>query len=543
MTRAVRCLSALAAVVGMLPVATGCGSAGGVGSGHGTGPTTTAVVPAVSVDDAKAGAFPLPDSGAPEYSSRPAPPAPLDGTAARIRAAIPAGLIADGRLDAAAEVIARAEESGIRVTAEFSRDLLWWRGVPEAQSALGLFSGADDASLVERVARWAAEEAEDGARWHGLALRKITGGARVVAIVLRPGAELEPVPRRLAGPGKLALAGRAPTDVGAITLVASAPDDTAVEQPAQRDGTRFTVSALLHAPGIWQVELMGEGAQGPAVLANFPVYVGVAVPAAVGVTATELESRDPRELERLLFEMLGETRRERGLSPLQRSAALDGVARRYSAELAETGAIAHVSPRSGGPADRAAAAGLHFPKLRENLARAHSAAEAHAGLMGSPSHRNNMLDPLAREAGIGAHLVDGDGGTYLVLTQLIASRPKTIDPGETGNAIVEETNRRRRLAGVPPATRSPGLDRAARALLASCFGGKKPKSVDFGDEGLARVIAVEVTAAGLDGVLGEAPPALLDPATTHLGVAVTQGTDPRHGEGMICLRLLLGQRR
>jgi uncharacterized protein YkwD len=543
MARAVRSQPALAAVAGVLALATGCGPASGGGGRHGAGTTTKATVPPASIDDAKAGAFPLPGPGAREYSSRPTPPAPLDGTAARIRAAMPTGLAADGRLDGVAEAIARAEESGIRVTAEFSRDLLWWRGVPEAQSALGLFSGVDDSGLVERVASWAAEEARGGARRHGLALRRIPGGARVVAIVLRPGAELEPVLRRLDGPGQLVLAGRAPADVGAMTLVATAPDDTAVQQPAKRDGNRFGVSALLHAPGVWQVELMGEGARGPAVLANFPVYVGVAAPAAVGVAATELESRDPRELERLLFAMLGEVRRARNLSPLRRSDALDGVARRYSAELAETGVIAHVSPRSGGPADRAAAAGLHFPKLRENLARAHSAAEAHAGLMGSPSHRNNLLDPLALEAGVGVNLVDGDGGTYLVLTQLIVSRPPAIDPDETERGIVDESNRRRRLAGVPPAARSPGLDRAARLLLSSCFGGKKPKSVDFGEDGLARVVAFEVVAADLDGVLGEAPPALLDPATTHLGLAVAQGTDPRHGEGMICLRLLLGQRR
>jgi uncharacterized protein YkwD len=533
------------ALVALLAALAGCGPAPGPARevAPAQRPSAAGSGPQLAPDAGGEGAFALPDLGASHYSSAAEPPLPLEDFGATLRRAMPGALEADGRLDAAAELIARAEESGVRITVEFSRELLWWQGVPEAQSILGRFSGATDFSLVGKVADWAAREQRDGAFRYGLATRPIPGGTRVAAIMLRPGAALEPTPRRLDGPGPVTLRGRVPAGTGEMTLVATGPDETTARQPVRRSGERFEIATVLPVTGVWQVELMGDGARGPTVLANFPVRVGVPLPASVGVAAAELESRDPRELERILFEMLARTRQERALGPLEPFPALSDVARRYSEEMARTGQVAHVSARSGGPADRAAAAGLRFSRLRENLARAHSAAEVHAGLMGSPSHRANLLDPLAYQAGIGVILVDDDDGTYLLVTQLFVSRPPAIDPAAAEREIAGETARRRALGGLPALNRSPGLDRAARQLLGSCFGGKRAGDVDFGGDGLARVVAFEVTAAVLGDALVEAPAALLDPATTHFGVAATQGRDPELGEGMICLRLLLGQKR
>ena len=78
------------------------------------------------------------------------------------------------------------------------------------------------------------------------------------------------------------------------------------------------------------------------------------------------------------------------------------------------GYFAHVSPDSLSPFDRMKAAHVRYITAGENLALAPTLPLAHKGLMNSPGHRANILQPLYRRVGIGIL----DGGMYgLMITQ------------------------------------------------------------------------------------------------------------------------------
>jgi uncharacterized protein YkwD len=83
----------------------------------------------------------------------------------------------------------------------------------------------------------------------------------------------------------------------------------------------------------------------------------------------------------------------------------------------DLGFFGHDSPTSGSPADRLAAAGLQFALSGENIALAPTADQAHEGLMNSPAHRANMLNPGFTRVGIAA-LRSADHG--LMVTQEFA---------------------------------------------------------------------------------------------------------------------------
>jgi uncharacterized protein YkwD len=104
--------------------------------------------------------------------------------------------------------------------------------------------------------------------------------------------------------------------------------------------------------------------------------------------------------ERMLLLLNGE-RTSRGLRPLAMDNRLRDVARAHSAEMLRLGYFSHDSPVSGSPADRLRRAGLTLLFAGENLAYAPTVDVAHQGLMASPGHRANILEPGYSRVGIG----------------------------------------------------------------------------------------------------------------------------------------------
>jgi len=124
--------------------------------------------------------------------------------------------------------------------------------------------------------------------------------------------------------------------------------------------------------------------------------------------------------EQQLFELVNEERRAVGLAPLVWDERLVPVARQHSQEMFELGYFSHDSPVKGSPFDRIHAAGIDYQKAGENLAYAQSVTVAHRGLMDSPGHRANILDPAYTRIGIGVV----DAGPYgRMFTQLFLTPP------------------------------------------------------------------------------------------------------------------------
>lgn len=107
--------------------------------------------------------------------------------------------------------------------------------------------------------------------------------------------------------------------------------------------------------------------------------------------------------EQQMFRLLNEDRVENGLEPLRDDPEMRRVARAHSQDMLQRGYFAHVNPDGKDPFDRMRERGVSFIRAGENLAMAPNARIAQEGLMNSPGHRRNILDPQFRRVGIGAY--------------------------------------------------------------------------------------------------------------------------------------------
>lgn len=128
--------------------------------------------------------------------------------------------------------------------------------------------------------------------------------------------------------------------------------------------------------------------------------------------------------EQYMLNLVNKERRANGLNALEIDPQLGIMARRYSREMITHDFFSHTSPVSGELLDRVHAAGVADGWLLagENLAGAPTVESAFAGLMNSPSHRENILEPKYTHVGIGVV----DGGPYgKMFTQEFIAYPKT----------------------------------------------------------------------------------------------------------------------
>jgi uncharacterized protein YkwD len=238
-----------------------------------------------------------------------------------------------------------------------------------------------------------------------------------------------------------------------------------------------------------------------------------------------------------LLGLLNAARAERGLAPLARSGGLAAVARSYCAEMARTKSIAHDSPISGGPADRARKAGIAFQRLSENLALAPDPASAHDGLMRSPGHRANILDPAVTEVGIGAIYSAEDGGESLIVTQMFAAPPERIDPAAAVIELVDRLNGVRRKRGLEPFSRHPWLDARAAEALASCGASALKYSPQAEKSPPFRLLQAVMVEGGTMDQIADGLAASDQSSSTHLssiGVAVAGRGDAAGDAGGAC---------
>ena len=114
------------------------------------------------------------------------------------------------------------------------------------------------------------------------------------------------------------------------------------------------------------------------------------------------------ESERIMFEFVNEERVKFGAKPLAWSENLAKVGRNHSKDMFARGYFSHFSPEGKDVGDRLDEADIDYVAAGENLALAPTVSRAHTGLINSPGHRRNILDPSFGEIGIGAV----DGGIY-----------------------------------------------------------------------------------------------------------------------------------
>jgi uncharacterized protein YkwD len=109
---------------------------------------------------------------------------------------------------------------------------------------------------------------------------------------------------------------------------------------------------------------------------------------------------DPSDEQKML-DLVNQERTKAGVGKLTVDATITTVARAHSRDMFMRKYFAHVNPEGQTAGDRLEKAGISYTLAGENIAYAPDLATAHTGLMNSPGHRANILDPAFHRVGIG----------------------------------------------------------------------------------------------------------------------------------------------
>ena len=147
--------------------------------------------------------------------------------------------------------------------------------------------------------------------------------------------------------------------------------------------------------------------------------------------------------EQQIFELLNQERDKVGEPKLQWDDRLAQAAREHSNRMVDWNAIGHQFPGEPGVAERIGSTGARFTQSAENVAKSFSPEEAHAALMTSPGHRENILSEKYDAVGIG--VVDHDG--HLFVTEDFAKVVPAYSEQQFAEAVVAAFNAARRRNG------------------------------------------------------------------------------------------------
>jgi uncharacterized protein YkwD len=281
-----------------------------------------------------------------------------------------------------------------RATREQLDDALRVEGLADAQLLPFAAIGADAVAATDQLERYAESTVRARGMTHvGVARLEEKGKVAVTAIFARRLLELTPLPR-VAKTAQLMVRGRT-NGTDRIEAFLLGPCDAAFDRCSTEARTIshrvqrgvLSVPLNLSGKGRYAFELVVTRERGPEVAALWSFDFGeVASPA----KKTPLED---------LGGLIDRARTEKELGPLAIDPALRTAAAAHASEVCKTMIAAHVFPESGDPSARAERAGYRG-KVAENVAIAPTIARAHANLMKSPSHRKNVLDPLASRTGL-----------------------------------------------------------------------------------------------------------------------------------------------
>lgn len=343
-------------------------------------------------------------------------------------------LVVDHKLgDAVRQIAERLPKSGAPSQALVETSL-WEQGFvePSPHLVLAWGDGSNNAALIAELRRQLTPLVADPRyRRFGVGALRRQDKIALVAALQESNIELEPFARALAASQVIELRGKIQPGFSKLRALGTRPEGGVVAIGMATSGETFSGSFQCGPPaGRWQIEILADGRFGTTVLANFPIFCGV--PATFPLPAAAMRSeaiRDPQEAERKLLSLIADERRRAGIAAVAIDPRLGQVARQHSLDMQRSGFVGHVSPRTGSASDRIKRAKFAALRLTENVARAYSVEDAHRGLMSSPGHRRNILDPEVDLLGIGVAVRDLGDRTYeLHVTELFASqRP---DPQE-----------------------------------------------------------------------------------------------------------------
>lgn len=290
---------------------------------------------------------------------------------------------------------------------------------PNAQSLIFMNSSTND--LMEQLGKGGRPPHLGRATRIGVGIvqRGIRRQRYVTLILSEMHSTLDPFPTRPIYGKQYRLSGRLEAGYEKPQVAITLPDGATVERElVLSPDRRFeTLVAFTQGQGKYVVELLAVGNLGPTVLDLMHCYSGVDYPLPDTNAHSGGPPADLGRAEREMLRMINAERARAGLKPLTFDAELAAVARGHSTDMVSNRFFAHISPRRGDLSARMKRANLSARKFTENLAQNRTLAGAHEGLMGSPGHRKNILDPEVSRVGIG---IVRNGQEAIMVTQNFA---------------------------------------------------------------------------------------------------------------------------
>jgi uncharacterized protein YkwD len=246
----------------------------------------------------------------------------------------------------------------------------------------------------------------------------IRAGAPTVAVVARSRVKLPALPPERWRQESVLFWGELPPGYRAPEVLLLANGDQVQRVRPDVRGALFYTELPLNGVTSARVEVLARGPYGNEVLTLFEVGPQEADPCAglTGPAAAGPQPTTARAAEEALLARLNEFRTNHGLPALEADARLARVARGHSADMAHYGFVGHDSPNGGPLSWRMQAARYPYLRALENVAAAGTLDEVHDGLVGTPSHRLNLLDREVQRAGVG---VVSKSGVWFV-TEVLA---------------------------------------------------------------------------------------------------------------------------
>ncbi len=346
--------------------------------------------------------------------------------------------------------------------------------------------------------------------------------------------EMEPISREVNAGSTVRLEGRL---VGAHSnpSVAVTGPGGATSRQTGGQGPRFELPVATTESGVYRVELLAEGPRGDTVIANFPLYAGMEAPTSITLGGDpEGESGDPSDVADALFALLNDARRGVGAEPLERDEALDRISLAHSQDMMENEFVAHESPTTGGAPDRVHRAGLSSGLILENIGRGYSATEIHRGLMASPGHRANILNPDVTHGGVGVVVEEEGDRRAFVATEVFIRANREVDLSRAPEQLLALINDARRRRGAAPVELDPNLQRAAQRGAEHYFSEPDLTQQDVVDEASASLRRFAIAFSRVGGLMavvdqideaGSLEPTF-DADLRYVGIGVAQGSRP-----------------
>lgn len=364
---------------------------------------------------------------------------------------------------------------------------------------------------------------------------------------------LEPIARHLEGGATIPVRGSLAAGYSNPVVVVERPSGEVQRLPAG-GGPDFDVRVPSEGSGVHQVEILARGPLGESVIANFPVYVGVEVPSVLHLEAepeTSGGSGDVASVRADLVRLANETRAELGLPALECDPRIDAVALAHSEDMRDHDFVGHQSPTTGTAADRVRAAGLSSGLVLENVGRGYSAAEIHRGLLASPGHRANLVNPDANVCGLGVTSEEIEGRTTFLATEVFLRFAMPIDVAAAPGIVLAAINRARTARGAGELAAEENLRTAAQAAADAFFADPTLTQEDTVNGASADLRRFAMMFRRVGGVM--AVVTVLDEATTleptfgddlsYVGIGVAQGSREDTGPNAIAVVIMLGWAR